>query len=484
MENIKTKAFSSTIWKFLERFSTQFVSTVVQIILARILIPADYSIISIVTIFFTFADVFISSGLNVALIQKKNASPREYSAVLYASLLISCIVYAILFFCAPAIADLYDQPLLVSVIRLMGLVLPVHAVKSIWSAYISSSLQFRKFFFSTIGGTLLSGVVGIVMALNGFGAWALVAQQMTSSIMGTLILIITTRVRLVLKISLRELKVLYKYGWKVFVSSIISTIYTESFPVIVGLKYSKTDLAFYTKGRGYPQLLSSSTTITLSSVMFPVMAKYQDDKEKLLRYTRLFMRLSSFLAFPVMLGFLGIAENFVLVLLTEKWLPAVPYIQVFCFANMFDMIHIGNCETIKAMGKSGVYLIIEIIKKTAYFITIFLFLFLTNSPIAFAFSSIVCTLIAVVVNCIPNQKLLNYTLSKQVLDLLPNLLSAVAMYFVITLVGFLSFSPLVLLCLQIVVGMIAYVAIAILTKNPSFTYLWKTMKQMLKRKAS
>lgn len=485
MDNIKTRAFSSTIWKFLERFSTQLMSTTIQIIIARILVPADYSVISIVTIFFTFANVFISGGFNVALIQKKDASEREYSAVLYTSLLVSAVLYGVLYFCAPTIASLYEQPLLIPVIRLMALILPVNAVKSIWCAYISSHLQFKKFFFSTLGGTVISGVVGIVMALNGFGAWALVAQQMTVSVVGTLILIFTTRIHLVLKISFRELKTLFRYGWKVFVSSVISTVYTELTPIVIGLKYSNEDLAFYTKGRGYPQLLSSSTTTTLSAVMFPVMAKYQDDKEKLLRYTRLFMRLSSFLAFPIMLGFLGVSENFVRVLLTDKWLPAVPYIQIFCFATMFDMIHIGNCETIKAMGKSGTYLIMEIIKKTTYFITIFAFLFFTDTPVYFALSAIVCTLIAIVVNSIPNQKLLGYKLRQQIADLLPNLLSAGVMYFAVWLTGAVlngALSPLPVLIIQTAVGVAVYALVSLITRNSSFFYLWKTLKEMLKSK--
>lgn len=485
MDSIKNRAFSSTIWKFLERFSTQLTSTVIQIIIARILVPADYSVISIVTIFFNFANILITSGLNVALIQKKEASSREYSAVLYTSVLISLVLYVALFFTAPLIADLYEQPLLIDVLRVMGLVLPVNAVQSIWSAYISSTLQFRKFFYSTLGGTVLSGVVGVTMALNGFGAWALVAQQMTVAVVGTLILICTTRIHLVLKISLRELKTLFRYGWKVFVSSVISTAYNELTPIIIGLKYTNEDLAFYTKGRGYPQLLSSSTTTTLSAVMFPVMAKYQDDKEKLLRYTRLFMRLSSFLAFPIMLGFLAVSENFVRVLLTDKWLPAVPYIRIFCFATMFDMIHIGNCETIKAMGKSGTYLIMEIIKKTAYFLTIFAFLFWTDSPIYFALSAAVCTLIAVVVNSIPNQKLLGYTIGRQIADLLPNLLSAGVMFFAVWLVGSLLkgiISPLPILLIQLVTGAFAYVLISLVTKNSSFFYLWRTLTDMLKSK--
>ena len=210
MEDIKQKTITSTIWKFLERFMAQAVSLIVSILIARILTPADYSVVSIVTIFFTFANVLISGGLNTALIQKKDADDEDYSTVLYVSVLLSIVCYIILFFCAPLIARLYEQPSLILIIRIMGLTLPITALKSIWCAYISSTLQFRKFFFATLGGTLVSAVVGITMALNGFGPWALVAQQMTNTVIDTLILIISTRIHIVLKVSITKLKVVFK----------------------------------------------------------------------------------------------------------------------------------------------------------------------------------------------------------------------------------------------------------------------------------
>ena len=393
----------------------------------------------------------------------------------------SIICYVILFFCAPLIAHLYEQPSLVLIIRVMGLSLPITAVKSIWCAYISATLQFKKFFFATIGGTLVSAVVGICMALGGFGPWALVAQQMTNTVIDTLILIIGTRIHIVFKVSITKLKVLFKYGWKVFISSIISVVYAETAPLVIGVKFTTTDLSYYTKGKSFPNFLSSTLTNTLSAVLFPVLARSQDDKPKLLAYTRRYMQVASFIIFPVMLGFLAVAENFVLVLLTEKWLPVVYYIQLYCIVSMFDVIAVGNCETIKAIGRSDVYLIMEIIKKSCYFLILILFIAFSNRPEIMAISAAVCTLVQIAVNSVPNIKLIGYKVGQQVADLLPNLIIALIMMVAVYAVKYLPLIPIVGLCLQVVSGVIVYIGLSILTKNRNFKYIWQTMKGFLRR---
>lgn len=477
--NTKNKALTSVFWKFAERIIAQTISLVVSIILARILTPEDYSVVGIVTIFFSFSNILISGGLNTALIQKKDADTKDYSTVFHISVIFSVLIYICLFLLAPIISKMYNKPVLIAVIRVMGLILPINAVKSIWCAYISSHLQFKKFFFATIVGTIISAFVGIFMATNGFGVWALVAQQMTNSFIDTLMLVFLTRIHIAPKVSFERLKKLFGYGWKVLLASLLGTVYSEINPLFIGLKYSTADLSYYTKGRSFPFLISSTATNTLSAVLFPVLAKNQDDKEALLSYTRMFVRLASYIAFPLMIGFFSVADKFIGVVLTDKWLPAVPYVRIFCISCMFDMIHIGNCETIKAMGRSDVYLIMEFAKKTGYFIVIGCFLMFSNSPITLALSFIICTLIAVVVNSIPNQKLINYKYSYQIKDLLPNLLSAIVMGLAVYFVGKLRINEILLLILQILFGGAVYILLSILTKNKCFWYIYLNV---LKRK--
>lgn len=469
--NLKNKAFSGMIWKFMERICAQVVSLIVSIVLARILMPDDYSIVSIVTIFFTFCNVFISGGLNTALIQKKDADVEDYSTVLHTSMFVALILYMVMFFLAPSIANLYSKQILIPVIRIMSLTFFINAFKSVLSAYTSSNLQFKKFFFSTIVGTIISAFVGIYMAINGYGAWALVAQQMTNSLLDTLILYLTTKYRIIFKVSFKKLKSLFSYGWKIFVSSIISVIYDQINPLIVGVKYTSKDLAYYSKGQSYPGLINSTISDTLQSVLFPIMSKVQDNKEMVLSVTRKYIKVASYVIFPMMIGLFSVSDIFVEVVLTEKWLPIVPYIQIFCFSYMLNIIQVGNLQAIKAIGRSDITLILEIVKKSFYLIIIILFVILSKNPIVLALSSIVCTVFATVVNTYPNRKLLGYKYKYQLNDLLPNLIISIIMGIVVYLIKYIQLSKVLILILQVFIGIIVYILLSKFTKNENLYYL-------------
>lgn len=479
--NLREKTLSSMIWKFMERIAAQLVSLIVSIIIARLLSPSDYGIVSIVTIFFVFSDIIISGGLNTALIQKKEPDDKDYSTVLIITIVMSIIVYAIMFFCAPWISKIYNQPLLIPTIRIMGLVMPVNGIKSIVCAYVSSTLQFRKFFYSTLGGTIASGIVGIFLALHGAGVWALIVQQMTNTFVDTFLLFIITKFKFKICFSIKRAKGLFGYGWKILVSSLINTAYSQIRPIVIGVKFSAADLSFYSKGESFPQLINSTTTDTLSAVLFPVLAKFQDDKKALLKYTRLFIQLASFVAFPLMLGMYAVADKMIIVLLSEKWIGATIYIRVFAIANMFNMINSGNCETIKAMGKSDVFLKMEIIKKTSYFVIIAVFIFFSNDPIYLAYSAYLCTVIAIIVNTIPNRKFLGYSYIDQVLDVLQNLVTSVLMCVIVMLIGHLVRNVIICLLVQIVIGAIFYLTINYFLKNRNLFYIKDIIKQQISK---
>ncbi|MGN1026182.1 MAG: lipopolysaccharide biosynthesis protein [Faecousia sp.] len=480
-DRLKKSAFGGMVWKLSERVCARLVSLAVSIVLARILVPEDYSLVSIVAIFFVFCNVFISGGLNTALIQKKDADALDYSTVLWATLAVALIMYAGMFACAPLIAGLYDKPQLVPVIRVMGLTFFINAFKSVLSAYTSSHLQFRKFFFSTIIGTVISAFIGIIMALRGFGAWALVAQEMSNSLIDTLVLFLTTRLRVRWEFSPKRLRGLFAYGSKNFISSIITVVYDQASPLIVGLRFSAADLAFYTKGKSFPELMNSTLSDTMAAVLFPVMSKVQDNVDDVRGITRRYIKTASYVIFPVMLGLFAVSDSFLLLLLTEKWLPAAVYIQIFCISYMFNLINVGNIQAIRAIGRSDIVLILEVLKKSIYFVVLAAFVFLSGRPQILAVSSIVCTLIAVVINTFPNRKLIGYRYRWQLADILPNLILSACMCIVVVLVGKLPLPPGPLLAVQVLTGVVVYVALSIITKNESFHYLLDFGKQIVKR---
>ena len=478
VSGIKTKAITGALWKFLERMSAQLVSMVVAVLLARLLEPEDYSVVSIVNVFFVFANVFISGGFNAALIQKKDADEEDYASVLFLSGAVAALMYLLLFTAAPWIARVYHKPVLTRVLRVMGLILPVNAVKSVICAYISAHLQFRKFFIATLGGTLASAVVGVAMALMGFGPWALVAQQMTNTIIDTLVLTVTTRMPLGRRISGARIKNLFSYGWRIFASSTVAAVYTQINPLFIGLKYSGTDLAFYAKGKSFPDLLSTVCNSTLSAVLFPVLSKFQDNKEELLRCTRRFIRTGSFVMFPAMLGFFAVSDTFVQLLLTDKWMPVARYIRIFCVGELFATVHSGNCEAIKAMGRSDVFLKMEILKKSGYFAIIGVAIFLTDTPVALAYSAIACTVWAIIINCVPNIRLLGYRIKYQLQDVLPNLICAVVMCAAVGQINMEGVPLLAELTVQILTGAVVYLAMCLLIRNESLFYILRNMKSM------
>lgn len=473
---IKRKAISGVLWKFSERIIAQLVSLTVSIILARILLPEDFSVVSLVTIFFSFSNILISGGLNTALIQKKDADIVDYSSVFYATMFIAIIVYTALFLGAPTIANIYNNDLLVSIIRIMGISVFINAYKSIVSAYISSNLEFRKFFLSTLIGTVVSAIVGITMALNGFGAWALVIQQLLIGLFDAIFLSFSTKFFPKLVFSIKKLKSLFNYSWKVFVSSIISEIYEQINPLIIGIKYSSADLAFYTKGKSFPIIVNASISDTVSAVVFPILSKYQENLDYVLQLTRRFMRLSSYLVFPLMIGFFAISDNFILLLLTDKWAEAIPFVQIFCISYMFNIIQTGNLQVIRAIGRSDILLILEIIKKVIYFIIIALFIVFSTTPTKLAFSSVLCTLFATLINTYPNRKLIGYKYKYQIIDLFPNFMISVIMGAMVYSLKSLQLTPLLVMIVQIVVGIISYVILSVITKNESFKYLLNFIK--------
>ncbi len=479
---LKKSVFTGMIWKLAERVGAQAVTLLVSIVLARLLTPDDYSIVGIVTVFFAFCNVFVVGGFNTALIQKKNADIKDYSSVLIVSAVIAGALYTALFFLAPWISTLYDQPLLIPVFRVMGLTLIIDAVKAVLYAYVSNQLQFKKFFFSTLCGTLLSAAVGIAMAYGGYGPWALVAQKMVSSIADTVVLFFSSRIRLQCKISFDRLKSLFGYGWKIFVASIISTIYDQTNPLIIGLRFTGADLSYYTKGRSFPMALNTALDGAMTSVLFPAMSKVQDDKDAVLAYTRKFISTASYVIFPVMVGFLAVSDNFVKVLLTEKWMGASIYIQIFCITFMFNIIQNGNLQTIRAIGRSDIILKLEIIKKTLYFVVIGLTVIFAKEPVVLALATVVNTAIALAVNTAPNRKLIGYQYRAQLADILPNLLIAAVMGVAVYFMSRLPLHAALVLVLQCVTGAVLYVVLSVITRNKNFYFLLGLCKQYILRK--
>lgn len=468
------------IWKFAERFALGCFTIVISTILARILSPEDYAVVGIVTIVYSLADVLISNGLSTALIRTTNLDNDDIKTALLSNIVISFLLYVVLFLVSPLIAIIYKKESVVYLIRVLGLLLIINSIKSVICAYITNKMDFKKFFFATIGGTIISGSISIIMALNGFGPWAIVAQQMINSIVDTIILFFITKINFHGKFSMTKLKELFSFGWRIFVSEFIDAIYNECNPLIIGIRYNTIDLSYYSKGKLYPYYINNLVSNTLVAVLFPAMSKLQNDIAKLKEYTKKFVIMSSYVLFPLLFGFAAISDNFIKAILTEKWMPASIYIKIFCVSYIFTMLTKGNLQVIKALGRSDIYLKNDIIKKAIYLVLTIAFVFYTDTPEKFAIVNIVISIIAVLINSYPTKKLINYGILEQIQDMIPNIIISTIMFIIVYYIGKLNIGAFFLLIIQIVIGIIVYLLLSVLVKIKGYVYLVKTIKKLHK----
>ena len=473
------KVISNFIWRFAERCGAQFVSFVVSIVLARILAPEDYGTIALVTVFTAILQVFVDSGLGTALIQKKDADDLDFSSVFYFNVFVCLVLYAGMFVAAPYIAIFYKDTSLTPVIRILSLTIVISGVKGIQQAYVSRNMLFRRFFFSTIGGTIFSAFLGIGMAYAGAGVWALVTQQLSNTMIDTLILWITVKWRPKKAFSWIRLKTLLTFGWKLLVSSLLDTVYNNLRNLVIGKLYSSADLAFYNQGDKFPKVIVININTSIDSVLLPTMSNAQDDKNRVKQMTRRAIKTSTYIMAPLMMGLAFCAEPVVKIVLTEKWLPCVPFLRIFCVTYMFWPVHTANLNAIKAMGRSDYFLKLEIAKKIIGLILLFSTMW--YGVMAMAYSLLLSSVLSQLINSWPNSKLLDYGYVEQIRDIAPGILLAVIMGVCIYFVGMIPLPTVAILAIQVIVGVAIYIGASALLKIEAFEYLLEIARSFFRK---
>lgn len=477
--DVKKKTVSNLAWRFAERCGAQGVAFVVSIVLARLLEPTDYGLISLVTVFTTILQVFVDSGLGTSLIQKKDADELDFSTVFYCNIVFCAILYVGLFAAAPYIAVFYNNAELTPVVRVLGLTIVISGLKGVQQAYVSRHMIFKRFFFATLGGTIGAAAVGIFMAYYGFGVWALVAQQIFNATVDTIILWVTVKWRPRWMFSFQRLKGLFSYGWKLLVSSLVNTVYNDVRQLIIGKVFSSADLAYYNRGKQFPNLIVTNINTSIDSVLFPIMADSQDDTERVKSMTRRAIMTSSYIMWPMMLGLMATGKNVVHILLTDKWMMCLPYLYIFCFVYGMQPIHTANLNAIKALGRSDLYLKMEIIKKTVGIAIIVVTM--NISVLAIGMGSIFYTLFASIVNAFPNKKLFNYSYLEQLNDILPSFFLAAFMAVIVYFIPAGSLNSFCHLIVQVLVGMLVYIVASILFKLECFYFIKETALKLIKK---
>lgn len=475
----KKSVIGNFIWRFAERCGAQLVTFIVSIVLARILDPKDYGTIALVTVFTTILQVFVDSGLGTALIQKKNADDLDFSSVFYFNFIVCIILYVGMFIAAPYIALFYKDTTLTPVIRVISLTIVISGVKGIQQAYVSKNMLFKRFFFSTIGGTIFSAVLGIAMAYMGYGVWALVAQQLSNTAIDTLILWLTVKWRPKKMFSYERLKGLFSFGWKLLMSSLLDTAYNNLRNLIIGKLYSSSDLAFYNQGEKFPKVIVMNINASIDSVLLPTMSIEQDNPERIKQMTRRAIKTSTYVMAPLMMGLAFCAEPIVRLVLTDKWIFCIPFLRIFCITYMFWPVHTANLNAINAMGRSDWFLRLEIIKKIVGLAILLSTMWF--GVMAMAYSLLLSSVLSQIINSWPNRKLLKYGYLEQVRDFASGILLAVLMGICVHFVEYMSLPMIVTLVIQIVLGAIIYIVGSAILKLEEFQYLLEMIKSIMKK---
>lgn len=454
-DSLKQKTTKGLFWSSVERFSNQGVSFIFSIILARILAPSDFGIVAMIGIFFAVAQSFVDSGFSNALVRKTDRREEDLSTCFYFNIGVGIVAYIVLFLIAPFIADFYNQPILSPIIRITGFGVVLNSLCVVQQALFTIKIDFKSQAKVTLSATIISGIVGVVLAYQGYGVWALVWQGVVMSLVRMGLLWLMSKWRPKAGFSKDSFHYLFGYGSKLLASGLLDTIYNNIYPIVIGKFYSPAQLGNYSRALSFAQLPSSNITSILQRVTFPVLSTIQDDLPRLQTNYRRLLKLSAFIVFPLMMGLAAVAFPLIRVVLTPKWEGCSLYLQIICFALMWYPIHAINLNLLQVKGRSDLFLRLEIIKKIVG--VCIMCITIPLGITAMCIGMVVSSLISLFINTHYTGKLIYVGYIKQMRDLLPIFINSLIMGGIVYLCIQISDNDIVQLSLGIVVGLISYI---------------------------
>lgn len=479
--NDNNKVSKNIVWSVIERLCSQGLYFIVSIILARLIAPDLYGVITIVTVFVNLCAVVVQSGFSSALIYADGDDTRYYSTALWSTLLVTGALYIIMFFGAPVIASFYEEPVLILYIRVMAIQFVLQGIQSIPFAYVSKHMLFRENYIATFCGVIIAGIISILLAFFGLGIWALMCMTSIEVIIATIVLWLKIRLKISFSFDKKICNSMLKYCWKLVAVDLLNSIYSSINSIIIGKKFSKADVAYYNKSYNLPQTMFGSVNTAISKVLFPVFAEKDLDKKDRLRMIRRANRTINYILFPMLVGLAVIAHPFVIIVFTEKWSKMIIYLQIMCFVWMFQPIQTSAIQMFKAIGKSEMYLKLEFIKKICAIIILAVFILWFGNAIGLAWALLVGQILSVLMNFPLLKRYLGYEYIQQAADLCIPLVLCLIMAMSVLLVGSLVSSELLKLLVEILVGVVVYVLISIITKNKEFRYVMDIINSIVKR---
>ena len=481
-EHLKQKTISSLFWKLFEKGGRAVVELAVQIVMARLLAPQEFGALAIMLVLVNLGNVIVRSGFNTALVQAKEVDEASYSTVFWLSFGVSVFLFLCVFFAAPSVAEFYALPQIVWPFRALGFLLVVTSFNSIQVAIVQRELQLRKVFNATIVAVFVSGVAGVTSAFAGAGLWALVIQQLLYQLANCAVLSLQVRWRPHFVFSIERAKELYGFGWKLLASGILDQGYQSLSDLIIGKQFSASSLGLVSQGEKYPSALGSILDGTIQPVMLSAVARVQDDVAYVKRLVRRALKTSTFLIVPSMALFAVAAEPVVRLLLGEKWLPSVPFLQMYCFIYALLPIHSTNLQALNGMGRSDLFLKLELIKKSYGICNILFAAFVLQDVYLMVATYMATSVVSTFVNAYPNKKVIGYSYFEQIRDICPAFVLSLVAGAVAYPIAFAGLPDIAIIALQAVVMIAVYLLLAKLFKVEEFAYLLDTAKVVLAKR--
>lgn len=469
-------------WVYFENIAAQVVSFIITIVLARLLAPSLFGTIALVAVFINIANVFVNTGFSSALIQKKDADPLDYDTMFWFNLAISLFLYILLFFAAPAVAHYYNDESLTRILRVLAISIPLCAFNSIQVAYVSSHMIFKKTFLSHSGGALLSGIIGVIMAYLGFGVWSLVWQRLTNVAFNTIILRLTVPWAPTFRFSYERLKPMFSFGWRILVTGLMFSVYNEVRSLIIGKRYSTEELGYYDRGWSFPKLIANNIDATVTRVLFPALSSEQNNAERLMEKTRRAAKTSSYVMTPFLFILAAMAEPLVSVLLGDKWLPCVPYLQIMCFVWWLQPTQTCSVQAIKSIGRSDVYLRLEILNKVVGVGLLLYAVFVLDSVLAIAFTMLAYEVFSMITYGLVSHHYIGYKMKYQLVDILQPMAIALVVCALANLVSLLISNNIVIICVYLVLGLALYVLFSEIFKIDAYLYVKNAALSIISKK--
>lgn len=473
----KKKVVSSLAYKFIERLSVKGIAFAVGIILARLLAPEYFGILAILMVFINLSQTIVQSGFNTALVQSKNVTAKDYSTVFYICILLAAIMVLILNLFAPIISYFYNTQELILPLRVLSIVLVIGAFNSIQVVILQRSMRFKETMYCSLITTIFAGIAGIYMAYRGFGLWTLVWYNIIHTILSCITMAYYVRWFPKLEFSVNRMKDLFSYGWKMLISALLCSLYNDMRSLIIGKMFTTADLAYYNRGQQYPDIVANTLDNSIQSVMFPVMSKEQDNKKKFVAVLSRTVSIGTFIIVPLMFWMATISKPFVEMLLTDKWLPCVEYMQLLSIGFASIPMTSSCLVALKSTGRSDIYMKLEFVRRIIMLLVLLISVFIFKTVVAIAIGFVISSWIDVIVISIPIKRLLGYGIRQQLRNVWKTIIGSLILFVCCYSCLSLQLNNFTMITMQGVVAIIVYIACSKILKNEGYTYLIQMIRR-------